>query len=125
MTTLLSIVESPTHPDFSDLYRKLGINEVRVSSIRKAISTVKNTQPNVIVAEFFYGYGNNYAGVNISNLDVLLFSMQASSPDTRVIILADKSESKYVEKLNDIFPVHKVLQHPVPIVKLEEALSDI
>ena len=37
-SVLFSIVESPMHPDFSRLYRRLGIRELRLGSMRKAIS---------------------------------------------------------------------------------------
>ena len=69
---LFSILESPGHPDFSGLYQRLGLNESRFGSMRHALQALKTQQPDFIVAEFFYGYGNNYAGVNISNLDVML-----------------------------------------------------
>ena len=65
--TLFSIVESPAHPDFSRLYTRMGIREVRLASMRKAIGALKTDAPDYVVAEFFYGYGNNYAGVNVSN----------------------------------------------------------
>ena len=91
-TVLFSVIESPVHPNFSNLYQGLGIQEVRLSSIRKALAQLKKQQPDYIVAEFFYGYGNNYAGVNISNLDVLLSSLQKYAPAARVIVLVDKAE---------------------------------
>lgn len=81
--------------------------------MRKAINELKKHQPDYVVAEFFYGYGNNYAGVNISNLDVFLYSLQRYAPKARVIVMVDKSERQYVDKLNDIFPLHAVLQQPV------------
>ena len=74
--TLFSIIESSAHPNFSELYKALGFKEIKINSMRKAIAALKKQQPDFIVAEFFYGYGNNYAGVNISNLDVLLYSLQ-------------------------------------------------
>ena len=78
--TLFSIVESPAHPDFSRLYKQLDIREVRLASMRKAISALKSRTPDIVVAEFMYGYGNNYAGVNVSNLDVFLYSLQKYAP---------------------------------------------
>lgn len=81
--------------------------------MRKAISYVKKTPPDYVVAEFFYGYGNNYSGVHISNLDVLLMTMKMHSPDTKVIVIADKTEIDHVAKLEVIMPLHGVLQHPV------------
>lgn len=110
---LFSIVESPMHPDFSALYRRHGIDEIRINSIRKALTQLKKQPPDFIVAEFFYGYGNNYAGVNISNLDVLLYSLQKYAPDARVIVLVERSERGYVDKLNAILPLHGILQHPL------------
>jgi len=118
-TTVLSIIESPTHPDFSALYRRLGLHEVRATSTRKAMSLIKGVTPDYVVAEFFYGYGNNYAGVNVSNLDVFLYSLQKYAPQARIIVLVDKEERTFVDKLNALFPLHAVLQQPVNETELE------
>ncbi len=123
MPTLLSIVESPTHPDFSGIYSRLGINETRVGTIRKAISQLKSQAPDFVVAEFFYGYGNNYAGINISNLDVFLYSLQKFAPAARVIVMVDKTERCHVDKLNQILPLHAVLQQPVRGTAMEDLLK--
>ncbi len=120
--TLLSIIESTAHPNFTDLYNELAIQESKINSMRKAIASLKKQQPDFIVAEFFYGYGNNYAGVNISNLDVLLYSLQKYSADTKVIVLVDKSEFQYVDKLNKIIMLHDVFKFPVTKNQLRESL---
>lgn len=119
---IYSVIESPTHPDLSAVYERLGFEHVRLTSTRKAIAELKNRTPDFVVAEFFYGYGNNYAGVNISNLDVLLFSLQKYAPQARVIVLVDKGERQYVDKLNDILPLHAVYTLPVDTAELETAL---
>ena len=121
--TLFSIIESPAHPNFSDLYRQLDIEENKITSMRKAISTLKKQQPDFIVAEFFYGYGNNYAGVNISNLDVLLYSLQKYSAHSKVIVVVDKNEYQYVDKLNNIIKLHSTLKNPVSKKQILESLS--
>lgn len=123
MSTLLSIIESRMHPSFSELYQKLNINEERVSSIRKAISLLKTQQPDFIVCEFFYGYGNNYAGVNISNLDVLLSTLQKYSPATKVIVIVEKTERQYVDKLNELLPLHAVFVYPAKEKEIEQCLK--
>jgi DNA-binding NarL/FixJ family response regulator len=112
-SVVFSIIESPTHPDFSAVYQRLGLDEVRLTSTRKAIGRLKEQAPDFVVAEFFYGYGNNYAGVNISNLDVFLFSLQKYAPRARVIVLVDKGERAHVDKLSGILPLHAVLTQPV------------
>ncbi|RLA04199.1 MAG: hypothetical protein DRQ45_01325 [Gammaproteobacteria bacterium] len=122
--SLFSIVESPLHPDFSALYRRLGLSEVRLGSMRKAISALKSQTPDIVVAEFMYGYGNNYAGVNVSNLDVFLYSLQKYSRDSAIIVMADKQEVQYVDKLQALFPIQAVLQHPVTEQDMEACLQD-
>ena len=121
--TLFSIVESPMHPDFSALYRRLGIDEVRLPSMRKAISALKSRVPDIVVAEFFYGYGNNYAGVNVCNLDVFLYSLQKYSRETRIIVLVEAREFEFVDKLAALFPLHAVLRHPVSAGDIEPCLA--
>lgn len=120
---LFSIIESPTHPDFSSLYRRLGYNEIKLGSTRKSINQLKKQKPDVVVAEFFYGYGNNYAGVNISNLDVFLYSIERFAPDARIIVIVDKSERQHVDKLNNIVPLHTVLVQRVSESAMEAALA--
>ena len=123
MSSLLSIIESNMHPNFGALYQKLGTEENRVGSIRKAISLLKKQQPDFIVCEFFYGYGNNYAGVNISNLDVLLSTLQKYSPKSKVIVIVEKAERQYVDKLNELFPLHAVFVYPAKEKEMEQLLG--
>lgn len=110
---LLSIVETRGHPDFCELYDRLGFEHVWVTSMRKALQQVRNMPPDYVVAEFFYGYGNNYAGVNISNLDVFLYSLEKYAPNAKVIALVQKHERQHAERLNEIIPYHGFVQYPV------------
>ncbi len=80
--------------------------------MRKAISKIKASVFDYIVCEFAYGYGNDYAGVTISNLDVMLYSLQKYSPDTRVVVIVGKAEQQYIHKLTDLFNIHAVLIFP-------------
>lgn len=123
MKTLFSIIESPTHPHLTATYNKLGVNELCFRHMRKLISKIKKTQPDYIAAEFFYGYGNNYAGINISNLDVMLYSLQRYSPKTKVIVFVDKTEKQHIEKLKDIFPLHAVIAQPIDKKSIESLLN--
>ena len=120
---LFTVIESPRHPNFMALYKDLAIEEHCFNSMRKVIKQLKSHQPDFIVAEFFYGYGNNYAGVNISNLDVMLYSLQKYSSATKVIVLVDKKERQYVDKLNDIIPLHAVLVRPFSEKVMLDTLS--
>ncbi len=120
---VFSIIESPLHPDFTRLYHSLNIENVQFNSMRKALSHLKKKKPDFVVAEFFYGYGNNYAGVNVSNLDVFLCSLQKYAPEAKVIVMVEKEERKHVSKLAELFTLHALLQHPVSPQVLSEKLS--
>ncbi len=122
---LYSIIESPTHPDFAPLCQRLGLEVFSFKSMRKAISQLKGRAPDIVVCEFFYGYGNNYAGVNISNLDVFLFSLQKYAPQAQVIVMVEPAERHYVDKLNEILPLHEVLKHPVDKPRMEALLRSL
>lgn len=116
---LLSVIETPLHPDFSTLYRDKGYAQTRVNSMRKAISHAKKNPVDLVVAEFIYGYGEDYAGITVSNVDVLLYSLQRYRPDTAIILLVDKREQQYLDKLPAIIELRATLLHPVSADDLE------
>jgi len=119
-----SIIESAAHPNLSALYRRLGYEEIRLTSVRKAIQELKIHKPGLVVADFLYGYGNNYAGVNISNLDVFLYSLQKYAPECRVIVFYEKSEQVYIGKLQELFSITASIAYPVAESDIEAILSD-
>ncbi len=120
---LFSIIESPAHPNLSHLYKRIGIEDIRLGSQRKAMQTLKKRPPDLVVAEFFYGFGNNYAGANICNLDVFLASLQKYAPHARVIVLVEKAQRQYVDRLAERFPLHGVLVQPVTDADIEPLLN--
>lgn len=121
--TVYSIIESPLFPDLSDLCQTLDMKELRFDSMRKAIGRLRTDKPDIVVGEFVYGYGNNYAGVNVSNLDVFLYSLQKYAPEAKVIVVVEKSERQYVGKLAALFSLHAILTLPVAAGRLKAALS--
>ncbi len=120
--TLFSLVESPNHPNFSALYHRLGYDEIALTSTRKAVSQLKKQTPDLVIADFVYGYSNNYSGIHISNLDVFLMSMQKFAPDTKVIILAAADEMEYAAKMRDICPIAAILPFNVKEGELERVV---
>ncbi|MEJ2361001.1 MAG: hypothetical protein P8Z75_06185 [Gammaproteobacteria bacterium] len=118
-----SIIESSAHPRLSNLYQRHGYQEVQLTSVRKAIQELKRQSPDLVVADFLYGYGNNYAGVNISNLDVFLYSLQKYAPACRVIALYEKSEQAYIGKLQELFPITACFAYPVTEKDIEKYLA--
>jgi len=124
MAVLFSIIESPSHPRLDALYQRLGIEQVKLPSQRKAIQALKRASPDWVVAEFFYGFGNNYAGANVCNLDVFLSALTKQVPAARVIVLVSKEQAQYVPKLAARFPLHAVLTLPVTAANVEPILAN-
>jgi len=122
MRTLFSLIESPMHPNFSGLYQQLGIAEERFTAARKLHKAVQQQPPDFLVGEFIYGFGNNYAGANVCNLDVTLRALQRFAPTAKVIVLVHPSEAPHVGKLVELFPIHAVLPYPISPQAMQEAL---
>lgn len=120
---LFSIFEHHVPPKLAALCAHFELQEFALSSMRKALAQLKKTPPAVVLAEFKYGYSNNYSGVHISNLDVFLVSLKQFAPQARVIVVADKDERPHVEKLNAILPLHGVLTFPLREQALETLLA--
>lgn len=124
MQTLFSLIESPFHPDLSALYQRLGIAAERFDSARNLHRALQKQAPDFFVGEFIYGWGNNYAGANVSNLDVTLRTLQCQAPQAKMIVFLHPREADHIGKLLDLFPVHGVFIYPVDEAALTAALQD-
>lgn len=122
---LYDIVESPTHPDLGALAELCGYERLAFTTQRKAIGELRRRPPDLVAADFFYGYGNNYAGANVSNLDVFLRSLQRFAPAARVIVFADRQELAHTPRLSQLFALHAVLAVPADPTEVEAALRQL
>jgi hypothetical protein len=123
MQTLYSLIESPFPPDFSALYRRLDIAAERFDSARNLHRALQKQPPDFFVGEFVYGWGNNYAGANVSNLDVTIRTLQRFAPQAKVIVFIHPREEPHIGKLLELFPVHAVLSYPVTEQAMQAALQ--
>jgi hypothetical protein len=123
MTTLFSLIESPFPPDFSALYQKLGIVAERFDTARNLHRALQKQPPDFFVGEFVYGWGNNYAGANVSNLDVTIRTLQRFAPHAKVIVFMQAREEPHIGKLLELFPIHAVLAYPVTEQAMQAALQ--
>ena len=123
MQTLFSLIESPFPPDFSALYQRLGIVAERFDTARNLHRALQKQPPDFFVGEFVYGWGNNYAGANVSNLDVTIRTLQRFAPQAKVIVFMQAREEPHIGKLLELFPIHAVLQYPVSEQAMQVALQ--
>ena len=119
---LYSIIDTPNHPDFSALYRRLGYEERRITSQRKAIGELKKHPPALVVGEFLNAFHTYYQATNISNLDVFLQSLIKYAPTARVLVIVDKREQALAESLKKIHSRLVLLPRPLDEARMEAAL---
>jgi hypothetical protein len=124
MHTLFSLIESPFHPNFSALYQTLDITSQRFDSARNLHRALQTQPPDFFVGEFIYGWGNNYAGANVSNLDVTIRTLQRFAPQAKVIVFMHPREEPHIGKLLELFSIHAVFTYPVNESALLAALSE-
>ena len=122
---LYDVPESPLHPDIATIAQALGYERLAFTSQRKAIAELKRRPPSLVISDFFYGYGNNYAGANVSNLDVLLRSIQRFAPEARIIVCADRQELPHTDKLAALFELHAVIPMPASDDNISKAFEGL
>jgi hypothetical protein len=123
MKTLFALVESPFSPHFPDLYQELGIVAERFDSARNLHRALQKQAPDFFLGEFIYGWGNDYAGNTVSNLDVTLRTLQSRAPGAKTIVFMQASEEAHIGKLLELFPIHAVLKYPVSEEQMRAALQ--
>jgi len=125
MPTLLALIEQGGYPNFNFLYEQLGFSVTTVRSTRKAISAIKKSIPDIIVAEF--NYQSNFRD-RTSSLESLLASVERF-PNTRAIVFYEKETKNQLDKLLKQFNVHKIMVYPIKEAVLKmtliEALNDV
>ncbi len=123
MKILYALVDSPFASHFPDLYEALGIVVERFDSARNLHRALQKQPPDFFVGEFIYGWGNDYAGATVSNLDVTLRTLQAVAPQAKVIVVMRPSEEAHIGKLLALFSVHAVLKYPITEEQMRAALQ--
>jgi DNA-binding NtrC family response regulator len=115
---LLSIIELGGYPDFKPLYRQAGYDVESAASVRKALSLLKNINPDVIVAEF--NFQSDFRD-RTSSLESLL-AVVRRSPKTKVIVFYENEHAHQLAKLQAQFPIHAALAYPIDTQLLEASL---
>ena len=123
MKTLFSLIESPFPADFPGLYQELGIVAERFNSARNLHRALQKKTPDFFVGEFVYGWGNDYAGATVSNLDVTLRTLQAVAPQAKIIVVMQPGEAPHIGKLQALFKLDAVLKFPITTDEMRAVLQ--
>jgi hypothetical protein len=123
MKTLFSLAQSPLPAYFSGLCQELDIEATRFDSARNLHRALQKQPPDFFMGEFIYGWGNDYAGATVSNLDVTLRTLQAVAPQAKIIVVMQPSEEAHIGKLLALFSVHAMWTFPVAQEEMRATLQ--
>lgn len=104
---------------YKALYQQLGFDVMIEYSERKAISLIKKTPPDVIVADFFHQADFRD---RLSNLESLLAST-ARMPATRILVFYDPAHQAMLDKVRQRMRIDIAMTLPVHEAELVAALT--
>ena len=115
---LLSIIELGGYPNFAPLYERAGYEFSTIVSMRKALAALKQSVPDVVVAEF--NFQSDFRD-RTSSLESLLAVLQRH-PRTRVIVFYDKEQAHQLARLQAQHSIFATLAYPIAEAELEDCL---
>lgn len=119
--SLLAIIELGGYPDFRRLYGESGFDVDIVTSMRKALRSLKQNKYDVIVAEF--NFQSDFRD-RTSNLETLMAVIQQLQ-EVKVIIFYEKEYLHQFEKLRARFSYHAELSYPIDESLLKRAIEEV
>ena len=116
---LLSIVELGGYPDFSAIYQRAGFEVEMVTSMRKALGSLKKNRYDMVVCEF--NFQSDFRD-RTSSLESMMASLQRH-PDTHIVVFYEKEFAHQFERISSRFNFHAALTYPVDEHLLEQSVS--
>ena len=116
--SLLAITELGGYPDFRSLYNGCGFEVEQVTSMRKALRSLKQSKFDVIIAEF--NFQSDFRD-RTSNLESLLAVVERKD-DCRLIVFYEQDYAHQLERLRQQYQPHATLPFPIDTEKLNSAL---
>lgn len=117
---LLSVIELGGYEDFSSLYRELGYEVTQEISTRKAISRLKRTHYDVVVAEF--NYQHTFRD-RLSNLESIIAGIQKRN--AKCIVIYEKEFENHLATLRQQFNFDAELSLPITRENMQAALQGL
>jgi len=106
---ILFIIEQGGYAIHADALTRAGFEVVTVTSMRKALSLLKQATPDLVFAEF--NYGPRY-GVLISNLEPLLSYLGTRDANIKVVVFTEPEHSQHLQTLGRQYKIDGSLAYP-------------
>ena len=121
MRRLLAIFEMGGYPNLLPLYRSMGYQVDVVTSQRRALSYLKKTVPDIIVAEFIF---QSDFRDRTSNLETLMAVLQRH-PQVKLVVFYFPEHADKVARLESRFSIASAIAFPVDEEKVRTVLLSL
>ena len=120
MKKLLSVIELGGYEDFTELYKSMGYEVTQEITTRKAISRLKRTHYDVVVAEF--NYQHTFRD-RLSNLESIIAGIQKQN--AKCIVIYEKEFENHLSTLRQQFNFDAELSLPISPADMQAALETV
>lgn len=120
MKKLLSVIELGGYEDFTELYKSMGYEVTQEITTRKAISRLKRTHYDVVVAEF--NYQHTFRD-RLSNLESIIAGIQKQN--AKCIVIYEKEFENHLSTLRQQFNFDAELSLPIASADMQAALETV
>lgn len=117
--TLLWVFELGGYPNFTPLFEQLGLDVTQVRSARKAMSAMRKSPPDILLAEF--NYQSDFRD-RTSNVESLLATVQ-HLPNTKVIVFYEKESQHQLDRMLEHREVFAAMAYPIEEAALREVVE--
>jgi|TARA_B110000977_G_scaffold40754_1_gene54835 hypothetical protein len=117
---LLSVIELGGYEDFTELYKSMGYEVTQEITTRKAISRLKRTHYDVVVAEF--NYQHTFRD-RLSNLESVIAGIQKQN--AKCIVIYEKEFENHLSTLRQQFNFDAELSLPISPADMQAALETV
>ena len=116
---LLVVTEFLAHAKLPKLYQQLGFDVTSEWQVRKAISLLRKSKPDVVVADFYHQADFRD---RLSNLESLLATAQPMA-ETKILVLYEPENQAVLDKVRARMRIDAVLAMPVKEEELQSILK--
>ena len=116
---LLAIIELGGYPDFTPLYRELGFSVEICASMRKALASIKQQPPDVIVCEF--NFQSDFRD-RTSSLESMIALVQRN-PEIQTLVIMEPEHRTQFGRISNRYDFRAALELPVTETQMRQALG--
>lgn len=117
---LLAVIEFIEHSQYPAIYKALGFDVTIEWKVRKAVSLVRTTEPDVIVADFYF---QSDFRDRLSNLESLLAASQLHK-NIRTLVFYEPQNESVLDRVRQRMRIDAALPMPVSEQAIRSLLQE-